>query len=176
MNSIWGGGNVDCFHCEVEKAEKMLFSLHLERLSRLEEPGDQIFKRTGFWCSLIGRIQKKNPENSCISLQSEVRIRKVLSIDVILKLRARSTLLFIPPTSLPTKTPLLTCIIFSQVGKSHLNLNWFSFFPSKLKESTASQREQDYLWGLYEVGGSCCRDCRAISFLWTIVQPVKLGK
>lgn len=123
MNSIWGGGNVDCFHCEVEKAEKMLFSLHLERLSRLEEPGDQIFKRTGFWCSLIGRIKKKNPENSCISLQSEVRIRKVLSIDVILKLRARSTLLFIPPTSLPTKTPLLTCIIFSQVGKSHLNLN-----------------------------------------------------
>lgn len=143
----------------------MLFSLHPERLCTLEEPRDQIFERTGYWCSLIGRIKKKNLENSCKSLQSEVRIRNMLNVGVILKPRTHSSLLFIFSTSLPANTPLLTCIVFSQVGKSHLNLNQLSSFPSKPKEGIEAQREQDYLWGLYKVGGSCCTDCRAISLL-----------
>lgn len=54
------GKNVDWFHCKVQKADKMLFSLHPERLNTLEKPGDEIFKRTGCWCALISRILKKS--------------------------------------------------------------------------------------------------------------------
>lgn len=92
MNSIWGK-NVACFHCKVERQRKYYFHCTQKDLSTLEQLGDQILKRTGCWCSVTGRIQK-NPENNGIPFQSEVRIRNVLSVDMILKPRTRSTLLF----------------------------------------------------------------------------------